>query len=304
MSANIKKRIGILRGGTGKHYESSLRKGGEIISYIYDNLPDKYKTLDILIDKEGIWHINGMPVKPADLMHKVDVVWNTSRHPDLSVILDSLSVPNVGNESFLENNNDILKAQVKNIGIRMPKSLVLPLYQEDFDGPRDKYAVKKAKEILEKFGAPWIIKSFTPDSNMGIHLAKTFPELVDAIEDGVNHQKSILVEEFISGKVGSVHSLAGFRGEDVYVFPPISFTDSEKEKIISLVKDLHKHIGAKHYLKSDFILHPKRGFFLTSVDFSPDLRKGSHFEQSCEYVGAEISHVFEHILEKVLSKKV
>jgi D-alanine-D-alanine ligase-like ATP-grasp enzyme len=307
VKTDIKKRVGILRGGAGKHYESSLRQGGEIISHILGNLSDKYKTVDILIDKNGIWHINGMPIKPADLMHKVDVVWNTSRHPGSSMTLNSLSIPNISNESFfgaLENSSDMLRTHMKSIGIQMPKSIVLPLYQKDFDGPAEKYAIKKAKWILEKFGAPWIIKSFTPDSNMGIHLAKTFPELVEAIEDGVMHKKSILVEEFISGKVFSIHSLAQFRGEDVYIFPPENSLINEKEKITDLVKNLHKHLGIRYYLKSDFTLHPKKGFFLTNVDFSPDFRSGSHFDQSSQYVGAKTHHIIGHILERALNGKV
>ncbi len=303
MQADTKKRIGIIRGGTGEHYASSLRRGGEIISSFFENSGGKFKAVDILIDKNGVWYINGVPIKPTDLMHKIDAVWNTSLHPGLSATLDSLSIPNIGGEFFLrilENNADILKTHVESIGIKMPRSLLLPVYQKDFDGPRERYAIKKAKEIHEKFPAPWIVKSFSPDSNMGIHLAKTFRELVSGIEDGVAHGKSILVEEFISGKVDSVHSLSGFRGENVYVFPPANFKIDEKEELISIVRNLHGHLGTKHYLQSNFVLHPKKGFFLTGINFSPDLRKGSHFEQSCQYVGAEIHHIIGHILESTL----
>ena len=66
------KRVGILRGGplprrnelwpreggTGNDYYSSLEKGGEIISHIFENLGEKYKTFDILVDNvlsELIW---------------------------------------------------------------------------------------------------------------------------------------------------------------------------------------------------------------------------------------------------------
>ena len=52
MQSSTKKRIGILRGGTGKYYASSLKKGGEIIFHISENLADKYKVFDILVDKD------------------------------------------------------------------------------------------------------------------------------------------------------------------------------------------------------------------------------------------------------------
>lgn len=298
-----KKRIGILRGGMGENYHSSIRKGGEILSHIRENLSDSWKTFDILIDKEGIWHINGVPIQPADLMHRVDVVWNTA-HSSISTTLQNLSIPYVGQESFhgaLANSKDILREHMQKIGLDMPRSLVIPLYQEDFDGPRGRYAIKKAKEVHAKFPAPWIVKSFTEDKNMGIHLAKTFPELVDAIEDGVKHGKSILVEEFIAGKIASLHSVPMFRNEEVYVFPLGNtfgiFSADEKEKLSGLAKDLHQHLGASHYLKSDFLVNPRGKIYLLQIESAPDLKPGSHLEEVCGHVGTNMHQVVEHILE-------
>ena len=232
------KRIGILRGGNGEHYTSSLKKGGNIISYISKHLSDKYKTLDLLIDKEGTWHVNGLPIdNPGELLHKVDVVWNTS-HSNLSQVLDIFHIPKVSSSPFasaLETSKQMLKEHMQKLDVDMPRSLVIPFYQEDFDGPRARYAIKKAKEVHAKFGAPWIVKSFTPEASMAIHLAQTFNELVGAIEDGANHNKSILVEEFISGKVAALHSVPNFRNEDIYTFPFGNsfgnFTVEEKEKL-------------------------------------------------------------------------
>lgn len=307
MPSDTKRRVGILRGGAGEHYESSLWNGGEIIAYIFENLSDKYKPVDILVDKDYIWHMNGLPITPSDLSHRVDVVWNTT-HPSLSNILESLSIPNVGVSSFfssVQNGREMLAEHMKSIGVSMPRHIILPLYQKDFDGPRERYAIKKAKAVFEKFGSPWIVRSFTPHSDMGVHLAKTFNELVAAIEDGVKHETSILVEEFISGKIASVHSVAGFRGEDVYTFPPVSvfgnISPLEKEKLISLAKNLHNHIGAKHYSKSVFVLHPRDRVYLMHVDSIPNLKPNSPFSEVCESVGTKAYRIVEHILERALT---
>ena len=40
------------------------------------------------------------------------------------------------------------------LDINMPKHIVFPVYQEDFDGPKEKYAEKKAGEVFQKFGPP------------------------------------------------------------------------------------------------------------------------------------------------------
>jgi len=289
-SNDTKIKVGILRGGTGEHYASSLREGGNIISHIFENLSDKYRTVDIFIDKNSNWHMNGLPITPADLAHKIDVIWNTSEHPDLSVILDNFSIPSIGKGHFLkvlENNNDMLRKHMKEIGVQMPRSIVLP---------------KNAREIFERFAAPWIVKI---DNETKV--VKTFNELAETIKN----KNSVIVEEFITGKSSSVHSITGFRGEDIYVLSPqnlptgrADFTADEKNKIINFAKNLHKHLAAEHYLKSDFILHPRRGFFLTSIGFLPDLKKGSHFDQSCKSVGAEMHHVIEHILKKTLNRKI
>jgi len=296
-------RVGILRGGTGDYYETSLKEGGHVISYILD-LSEKWKPVDILIDKQGVWHAGGIPIKPSDLSDKVDVVWNTA-HPSFSNILNNLSIPNTGASSlsFASNNSRaLLEEHMKKIGINIPKHIVISLYQEDFDGPVEKFVLKKAKMIFEKFPSPWVVKSFTSDLDMGIHIAKTFVELTDALMDCIKHKKSILVEELIAGKEVSMHSVANFRGGDIYVFPVIgNFSRNEKEKLISLTKNIYNHLGVSNYLKADFIISTARSIYLTNVEFSPNLKKDSHFCQSCMFVGAETHHVVEHILENALS---
>jgi D-alanine-D-alanine ligase-like ATP-grasp enzyme len=302
----MQKRVGILRGGIGENYHTSIRKGGEILSHITEYLSDSWKTFDILIDKEGVWHINGVPVQPADLMHRVDLVWNTAE-PQISATLHNLSISHIGQNLFhstIEESKEMLRKHMQKIGLDMPRSLVIPLYQEDFDGPRELYAIKKAKEVHEKFPAPWIVKSFTEDKNMGIHLAKTFPELVDAIEDGVKHEKSILAEEFITGKIASVHAVPHFRNEEIYIFPLGNtfgtFSAEEKAELINIAKKLYSHLGAEHYLKSDFVLSPRGKVYLLQAESIPDLKPDSHFSEACMHAGTRAHLIVDHILQNAL----
>ena len=280
MQTVTKKRVGILRGETGKHYASSLQKGGEIILLISENLGEKYKTFDILIDKDYIWHINGLPINPGDLVSRIDIVWNTS-HPSLSNILDSLAIPNVGVSFFcssLENSKDILREHIKSLGLSMPRYIISP---------------KNAREVFEKFGSPWIVKKYNE-----ARVVKTFNELLEII----NGSNDLIVEEFIPGKIASVHTVPKFRGQDIYTFPLGNafgnFSNSEKDKLLSVARDLHKHIGAKHYLKSDFVLTSRGKVYLLGVESHPDIQLNSHFSQVCESVGAKMHHVIEHILEQ------
>ena len=295
------KRVGILRGGTGEDYTASLGAGADLISHIVENLADKYKIVDILVDKNGVWHINGIQTQPAELMHRVDVVWNTS-NSNSSNILKQFSIPTICAVSFsngIGNDRSLLERHIKDLGIRMPRHIVFPLYQPDFDGPQDKYADKKMQEVFQKFAGPWIVRSLTHDSNAAVHVAKTLPELAQAIEDILVHRKSILVEELINGQNVPVHSLQGFRGEEVYTLPLLNLPIISKEKINDLAKKLHQHLGENTYMKSNFLLTPKGNIYLTGVSFHPNVKKTSHLSGALESVGAKMHHFVEHMIEKI-----
>lgn len=271
-----KKRVGILRGGIENNYHSSLRQGGDIILHLFQNLNHKYTTLDILIDKDGVWHCNGLPIVPADLFHKVDVVWNVT-HPSMSILLDNLSIPNIKINSFvsmLDPHSTMFREYMKNIDVLIPRSVISP---------------KSAHEVFVKFGSPW---------QVGDKLIQTFSELDEIIKNN----KNILVKEFIVGKVVSVHALLGFRGEDIYVFPPIDIfgkiSMTEKDRIIDIAKDLHKHTHTNTYLKMSFVINKRGKIYLLDIDSVPDLSKDSYYlPQVCEKVGAKMHHIVEHILE-------
>jgi hypothetical protein len=110
-----------------------------------------------------------------------------------------------------------------------------------------------------------------------------------------------LVEEFIFGKITAVHSTSLFRNNEVFTFPlgesALLFSVEEKQKLIDATKDMHKHIGAKQYLKSDFVLSPTRGLFLLGIELVPDLRQKSHFYEACESAGLKPHNVVEHLVE-------
>lgn len=299
----MKKCIGILRGGEVDNYEESLKNGGDVFRCIHENLSEKWRPIDILIDRSGVWHADGIPIyEKADLIHKVDAIWNAT-HPSFSSTLETLKIPHFSVDSFahamLENRN-MLRDHMKFIGVNMPRHIILPAFQSDFDGPREKYSIKKAKEIFERFGAPWIVKSLPENKNMGIHIANTFPELVAAIEDGVNQGKSILVEEFIVGKDIGVHTLAGFRNKEIYNFPIGNIEAEKKQKLEALSEEIFKHMGITHYLKSNFKIHPRGKIYFTGIELTPSFDSESELASTGEAVGAKSKHLIEHILERII----
>lgn len=291
------KRIGIIRGGSGEDYQASLQKGAEIFSFIEKNIGERWKPIDIFIDRAGTWHIGGLPIVPADLYHRVDIFWNNAT-PEVNAILDSLGFPHISTPAFsasLGKSRAMLEEHMKQSGVSMPMHFVLPAYQEDFDGSIERYATVGAKSVFEKFGAPWIVKSLGEKNSMGVHVSKTYPELVNAIIDGAEHGGSIIVEELITGSEASMHSLKNFRGEDTYIFPG-QFRGPEKDALHDLVQNLHQSTGS-NYLKSHFVINPNRGIFLKHLEFTPDFGNDSDLHNVSRNIGVSASHILESILE-------
>ena len=65
--------VGVLRGGTSSEYDLSLKTGAAMLAALPETL---YDTRDIFIDKQGYWHLRGMPVDAARALSQIDVVLN------------------------------------------------------------------------------------------------------------------------------------------------------------------------------------------------------------------------------------
>jgi D-alanine-D-alanine ligase-like ATP-grasp enzyme len=71
----MKTRVAVLRGGPSSEYDVSLKSGQTVLSALR-KLEEKYQVHDVLIDKQGIWYLAGLPIKPESLAYTVDVVFN------------------------------------------------------------------------------------------------------------------------------------------------------------------------------------------------------------------------------------
>ncbi len=300
--AEEKRKVGVIRGGTGGFFEASLKEGSEIIFHILEKLSEKFRPVDILIDREGNWHASGLPVDVAEISQKADLFWDTTRS-DAYMSLRGLPVANVsgGSSSFPEKSRKMLAEHMKRIGVGVPRHLAFPAYFHDIDGPLEGYARRKAREVFEKFSPPWRVRPFPYARSADVILARNFPELAEAIKKVARGDTGILVDEYISGKSVKMHSVRGFRGKDIYIFPPAGpFTVPEKELLLSFSKDLHEYIGGSDYVSADAVLASKKKVYLTDLEFSPNLEEGSSFTAVCRSVGAEPHHVIGHILEQTL----
>ena len=316
-------RVGVLRGGPSSEYEISLKTGGNVLK----SLPEKYSPIDIFIDKEGVWHIQGIPHKPHETFKKVDVVFNAlhgeyGEDGKVQKILDTFSIPYTGSKtlpSAIGMNKALAKNIFKSYGIKTPYYKV--------ESKSDDVG-EIASRLFNTFPMPAVVKPIASGSSVGVSIAYTFQGLQDALSKAFEYSDKALVEEYIKGREATCGVVDKFRGNDFYSLLPIeiikpeksdffdyeakycggsqeicpgNFSQSEKEAIQNLAIKAHKVLGLRHYSRSDFIISPRRGIYILEVNTLPGLTAESLLPKSLQAVGCSLPDFLDHLITLALA---
>ncbi len=330
-------KVGVIRGGVSGEYEVSLKTGSNVLAHLRsDILNKKYKPIDIFIDKNGAWHVNGKPVSINDISSHVDVVFN-ALHGDygedgrVQQLLDKWNIPYTGSGAFasaLGYNKQLAKEQFISLGIKTPEHILVPRVIE-LEIDLDRYALNIAKQIHDKLTPPWIIKPTSGGSSVGMRICYTYGDLIDAFVNDINKDTDVLVEEMIEGREATVGVIDNFRNKETYVLPsveiripkvkkffdyeakytgiseeicPGNFSREEKEQLEKLAEKIHKGLNLSHYSRSDFIVHPKRGIYTLEVNTLPGLTNESLIPKMLYSVGSSVPEFIDHIIKLALKK--
>src|SRR3989344_4232954 len=300
-------RVGVLRGGPSSEYDVSLKSGATVLNNLSQ---DKYSVRDIFIDREGQWHTNGLPIMPHDALTHIDIAFNAlhgqyGEDGKVQHILESHGVPFTGSGSFasaLGMNKAMSKEKYKKEGLKIPQSRLLESLLD---------VSKEAHNLFSTFSPPIIVKPVSSGSSMGMALVKDFSDFGKAISNAFDHSNAVLIEEFIKGREATCGVIDDFRDQEYYALPPIeikphgnalfdygakyegksdeicpgNFSESEKGEIEKMAIQAHKALGLRHYSRSDFIIHPKRGSFILETNTLPGLTEESLLPKALKAVG-------------------
>lgn len=318
-----KKRVGILRGGPSSEYEVSLKTGKSVL----DNLANRYEILDIFIDKAGVWHYLGAPILPEKVFKKVDVIFNAlhgtyGEDGTVQKLLEKFSIPYTGSTALASavGMNKVLSKKIyKNNNLKTP--LYITLSKED-------NVQMEALNLFKSFPMPVMVKPVSGGSSVGTAIAKTIGDLEKAIAEALKHSDKVLIEEYIFGKEATCGVIDQFRNEMIYALLPVeirkpadsvffdyeakysgqtqeicpgNFTAIENETIQRMAKEAHKALGLRHYSRSDFIIHPKRGIYILETNTLPGLTSESLLPKSLAAVGCSLSDFLDHLIKLALA---
>ena len=328
---NHRIRVGVLRGGPSSEYDVSLNTGANVLAALRGPLAEQYQTHDILIDKNGNWYIDGMPVLPGDLSSRIDVAFNAlhgSYGEDGTVqhIFEVHGLPFTGSGSVASavGMNKILSRNAfEHHGIKV--AVGKEILSEDIIGDTKK-AEKLAGELFRSFPIPAVVKPVSAGSSVGVSIVRTLSELPQALRDAAQHGSSVLVEEYISGTEVTVGVIEGFRDQELYVLPAVeirpmtAFFDYEakyagkseeivparlahkiKDQLSLLAQKAHRALGLRHYSRSDFIIHPRRGIYILETNTLPGLTNESLVPKALRAVGSYTHQLIDHLLKITLA---
>lgn len=316
--------VAVLRGGPSSEYDVSLMTGATIL----EHLPEKYKVHDILIDKKGVWHREGLPRTPGKALHGMDVVINAmhgefGEDGKVQQILDGLNIPYTGSKalaSALGMNKMLSKKAFIKAGILTPKSLYVEVGND---------LETDAAEIYKTFALPAVIKPNAAGSSVGISIAHNFNALLAGLKKAREISNRILIEQYIEGREATCGVIEKFRGEDFYTLLPIeivpredqtffdyeskysdkkgaqeicpgNFDQKTTEIIQNMAQAAHQALGLRHYSRSDFIVSPQ-GVYILETNSLPGLTAESLLPKSLVAVGSSLPAFLDHLVGLALN---
>src|ERR1035437_8702931 len=217
-----KTRIGVVRGGPSSEYEISLRTGAAVI----DSLDkEKYEPLDIVISKDGPWHLHGLEIKPHEVVGRVDVIFNAlhgyyGEDGKIQQLLESHCIPFTGSGSLssaIAMNKILAKEYFRRAGLKTPMHVLI-------EGETAKKEIDAEKAYIlaySKFPLPYIVKPVSAGSSIGVSIVKSRNDFALALHKAFEFCHSVMVEEYIPGIEANVGVIQGFRGKDLYALPPV-----------------------------------------------------------------------------------
>ena len=324
-----KKKVGVLRGGPSSEYEVSLKTGKSVMDNLsVPGLAERYEVLDIFIDKEGVWHYLGTPITPENIFKKVDVIFNAlhgayGEDGTVQKLLDTFGIPYTGSTALASavGMNKVLSKNIyKNNNLKTPLHATVSK-KDDLQ--------KEVLKLFKSFPMPAVVKPVNGGSSVGTSLVKTLTELEMAVALALKYSDQALIEEFIAGKEATCGIIDNFRSEPFYALLPVeiqkpvesaffdyeakysgkseeicpgNFTTEEKNIIQEMAKGAHQALGLRHYSRSDFIIHPRRGIYILETNTLPGLTGESLLPKSLKAVGCSLPDFLDHLIKLALGK--
>ena len=335
-----KKKVAILYGGRSVEHAVSVNSARNIFEFI-DKA--KYDPVPLGISKGGRWYRTDTvskdiekgvplglildPANPGFLLlssgeqFKVDAFFPVLHGTDgedgsIQGLIKAMDIPMVGTGvlgSALSMNKIVAKRLMKQAG--------LPVTDFISFGYQEKEKLKFAA-ISKKLGLPFMVKSASLGSSVGVSKVKTKADFAKAIEEAFRYDDEILIEEFVTGReiecavLGNTPAEASNPGEIVisksyefytfdakYVDPeavqihvPAKLAKPIAEKIRTVSKKAFEVLHCQDFSRVDLFLDKKGKIYINEINTIPGFTNSSMYPMMWKERGISFSELITRLL--------
>lgn len=206
-----------MRGGIGSEYEVSLNTGSSVLREIPR---DKYDVVDVLITKDGQWHIDGIPAEKSKISRRVDVMFNAlhgeyGEDGKVQRDLEMFDIPYTGSKTFssaLAMNKALAKYYFKLEGLMTPEHVVV----KSTDDVR-----LATSSAFKKLSGPYVVKPISAGSSVGVAVISDLDELYSYVRKLLQNFKIVIIEEHVDGRELTCGVVDGVDSSEPYAILPI-----------------------------------------------------------------------------------
>jgi D-alanine-D-alanine ligase len=336
-----KKKVAILFGGRSVEHGVSVNSARNIFEHINK---DRFEPLPIGITKAGQWYLTSGVTKdigqgkalalildaqsPGFILVssgdriKADVIFPVLHGTDgedgsIQGMVKAMDIPMVGTGvlgSSISMNKIVAKRLLQDAGLPVTNFVAFHFTE------KEKIDFKTIKKIL---GVPFMVKSASLGSSVGVSKVKNEAAFKKAVEDSFRYDESILMEEYISGReiecaiLGNNPPEASYPGEivinskyDFYTFDakyvdpdavridvPAKLESRIAEKVRDICVKAYKTLACEDFARVDLFLTAEGKIFINEINTIPGFTNSSMYPMMWKERGIGFTELITRLLD-------
>jgi D-alanine-D-alanine ligase len=336
-----KKKVAILYGGRSVEHGVSVNSARNIFEYINK---DRFEPLPIGITKSGQWYLTsgvtkdieqgkamglildaqspGFTLLSSGDRMKADVIFPVLHGTDgedgsIQGMIKAMDIPMVGTGvlgSSVSMNKIIAKRLLKLAGLPVTKFLAFDYTQKE---------EINFKEVKKELGLPFMVKSASLGSSVGVSKVKDEKSFHTAIDEAFRYDDSLLIEEFITGReiecaiLGNTPPEASYPGEIVisskyefytfdakYVDPdavridvPAKLDSKIAEKIRQVSVKAFQALHCEDFSRVDLFLTEDGAIYINEINTIPGFTNSSMYPMMWKERGVSFTDLISKLLD-------